>query len=130
MTLTIFHPKKIHLSRAQPGLAPRLCERLWSLVVPWLDSKGRRSEALQMLEGRVRRLAEFGWGWTFDIFLVDFWWIFGRFLMDFWVDFWVDFWWIFDGFWDFGWIFGFFWWIFGFFLMDLRVTFDGLKSDF
>ena len=25
--------------------------------VPWLDAKGRSSEALQMLEGRVRRLA-------------------------------------------------------------------------
>ncbi len=50
----------------------RLCERLWSLVVPWLDAKGRSSEALQMLEGRVRRLAvnEF-LGWEVDMF----WWI-------------------------------------------------------
>ena len=35
----------------------RLCERLWSLVVPWLDAKGRSTEALKILEGRVRRLA-------------------------------------------------------------------------
>lgn len=41
--------------QAGGALGPQhwLCERLWSLVVPWLDAKGRSSEALQMLEGRV-----------------------------------------------------------------------------
>eukprot|EP00435_Cladocopium_sp_Y103_P037355 s2023_g9.t2 len=41
--------------QAGGALGPQhwLCERLWTLVVPWLDAKGRSTEALQMLEGRV-----------------------------------------------------------------------------
>ena len=35
----------------------RLCERLWTHLVPWLEAKHRAAEALQLLERRVRGLA-------------------------------------------------------------------------
>ena len=38
-----------------------LCERLWALLIPWLDSHGRSSEALQLLESRVGR-----WEWMLN----------------------------------------------------------------
>eukprot|EP00913_Durusdinium_trenchii_P014998 g14068.t1 len=41
--------------RASGALGPQhwLCERLWTLLVPWLDAHGSSTEALQVLESRV-----------------------------------------------------------------------------
>ncbi len=45
----------------------RLCERLWTFLVPWLESKNRRMEALELLEKRVSHLVSDGFLRTFFV---------------------------------------------------------------
>ena len=50
----------IRVNKQSPKLfrQQRLCERLWTFLVSWLESKNRRMEALQLLEKRVSHLVE------------------------------------------------------------------------